>query len=72
VEDEAEGAGKARPRRIGMTEVAPTTTRPVDHRAKLRAEIARLEREVKDKERDIEFLQDQLEDLQIELQESVD
>jgi predicted RNase H-like nuclease (RuvC/YqgF family) len=55
-----------------MAEITPTTTTPVDHRVKLKTDIARLERKIKDKERDIEFLQDQLEDLQIELQESED
>lgn len=53
-----------------MTEISPTTTTPIDYRAKLKTEIARLERKIKDKVRDIEFLQDQVEDLQIELQES--
>jgi hypothetical protein len=60
------------PRSIGMTEITPATTKSVDHRAKLKTEIARLERKIKDKMLDIEFLQDQIEDLQIELQESED
>jgi predicted nucleic acid-binding Zn-ribbon protein len=55
-----------------MTEITPATTRPVDHRAKLKTEITRLERKIKDKELDIELLQDQIEDLQIEIQESED
>lgn len=47
-----------------MTDTVTSST--IDHTAKLKAELARLDREIRERQHEIECLQDELDDLESE------